>query len=419
MSLMYRHFLLGIYATTALGALCPTVSLAQPKSTDAIINFSSKHDIDFNSKVGIPVGGLFVTPGLSYDAIFDDNIFLKDLNLTSDFISVFKPGVAVQTNWGRHELYAGLHAVKKDYRENSQKDALDYGGILSGRYDITYATYIDGYVKKTQSNLSRGSDEDIDGSVPIKYDGWSSRVGFTRELSYVQFKAAAFNDTTERKDSTTTAVTGDFIKRSKNGAEATIAYEFYPKNNLFVTTTLTNIDYNLVGNISRDVNRGELRYGANFSYWDIYSGSIYFGHLKTDYSHIEEMSDDPFMGLALNWAPSRLTNVSLSMGRSYTDGNISANEKIITDNTKLVLTHQITNFITGSITAGLTDNSYEALSGGTLRENTLYALGADAKYAMSDNLSLKLDYNFRKRVSEASNEDYKSNRILFSLTYMH
>jgi hypothetical protein len=418
MSLTYRHFLLGMLTTIALGSLYPNASLAQPKSTDAILVFG-KHDIDFNSKVGIPIGGLFLTPGISYDAVYDDNIFLKELNLTSDFISIFKPGVAVQTNWGRHEIYAGVQAVKKDYRKNSQKDSLDYGGIISGRYDITYETYIDGYIKKTQSNLSRGSEEDVDGSVPIKYDGWSSRVGFTRELSYVQFKAAAFHDNTERKDNTTTAVAGDFIKRSKNGVEATLIYEFYPKNNLFVTTTLTNIDYDLVGNIDRDVNKGELKYGANFSYWDIYSGSIYFGHLKTDYSHIEEMSDDPFVGLALSWDPSRLTKVSLSIARTYADGNISADQKIVVDNTKLALTHQITNFVTGSVTAGMTDNSYEALSGGTLRENTIYSLGADAKYMMSDNLSLKLGYDFRKRVSDTANEDYKNNRILFSLTYMH
>lgn len=413
-----RHLLLGIFASTALGMVCPSTSFAQPRSTDEILSFA-KHDIDFNSKVGIPIGGLFVTPGISYEAVFDDNIFLKKTNLTSDFISLYKPGFAVQTNWGRHEIYAGVQAVKRDYRKNNQKDSLDYGGILSGRYDITYKTYLDGFIKKTQSNLSRGSDEDVDGSAPIKYDGWSSRVGFTRELSYVQFKAAAFHDNTERKDSSATVVTGDFIKRDKNGVEATLTYEFYPKNNLFITTIFTNTDYNLVGNIDRNVNQGELKYGANFSYWDIYSGSIYFGHLKTDYSHLEESADDPFVGLALNWAPTKLTNVSLLMGRSYRDGNISANEKVVVDNTKLILTHQITNFIVGSITSGIADNSYEALSGGTLRENRIYSFGTDAKYSVSDNLSLKVGYDFRKRTADGINEDYKNNRILFSMTYMH
>lgn len=418
MSLNRRYKLLLLGGGTILGALCSGMSVAQPISPDDILVFQ-RHEVDYNSPVGIPLGGFLLTTGLSYNAIYDDNIFLKKTNLTHDFINVFKPGIALQSNWGRHEVFVGLEATKTDYRWNSQKDALDYGGIVSGTYDISYGTFVNGYLKKNQRNLSRGSEDDVDGSVPIKYNSWASRIGFTRALSYIQMKAAAFHDNTQRADSMATAVAGDFLERDSNGLEGTLTYEYFPKNNLFVTVAHTNIDYNLVGGDSRIVNKSELKYGMNFSYWDMYSGSLYFGHLRTDYSHIDNGSNDPYATFILNWAPEKLTNVSFSTGRSYSDGNISADEKVIIDNMKLAVSHQFMDSVTGNIYGTIADNSYKSLAGAKLRDNRVYGTGVDAQYKVSDHMGLKLGYDYKHRNSDIDSENYKDNRILFSVTYMH
>lgn len=414
-----RQFILSsVLMASVASAPFSNVASAQPNSVDSILLFQP-HEVDYNSKIGIPVGGFLLNPGISYQATYDDNIFLKEKNLTSDFISTFKPGVALQTNWARHELYMGLVATKTDYRRNSQKDSLDVGSIVSGRYDITYGTYVDGYLRKDKRNLSRGSEEDVDGAVPVKYDNWSSRIGFTRALSYIQTKLAAFHENTERVSDKTTAVAGDFLKRDKNGVEATLLYEYFPNNNLFVTMGHTNIDYNIVGSDTRIVNKSELRYGANFSYWEMYSGSVYFGHLRTNYSDQLHGVNDPFVGFNISWAPTPLTNLTFNTGRAYQEGNMSANERVAVDTVKIGLSHDFTEFVTGTVKAGYTDNSYRSLTGSKLRDNRIYTLGTDAQYKVSDNLGLKVGYDYKQKDSDVANDSYKNNRVLFSVTYMH
>lgn len=418
--LLNRHRNLLMYVSVAaVGGMLPCHGvMAQPQSEGSVLQFQ-RHEVDYNSPVGVPVGGFLMTPGLFYSALYDDNIFLRNTNLTHDFISVFKPSIALQSNWSRHEVYVGLQANKTDYRWNSQKDALDYGGILSGAYDITYGTYVDGYLRKDRQSLNRGTDEDVDGSNPIEYDSWASGIGFTRAVSYIQAKIAAFHNHTERDEDLTTAVSGDFIERDSNGLEGTLTYEYFPKNSLFVTTSHTNIDYDLVGGIGRIVNKSELKYGLNFSYWDMYNGALTFSHLRTEYSHIDNISSDPSVLFNLVWSPTQLTDVSTSIGRTYSDGNVSADEKNMTDRAKIDVSYKITEFVTGNITGSAAENTYEALSGATLRENKVYRAGVSAKYQVSDHLGFELGYDYRTKQADSAAAEYDNNRILFSLTYMH
>lgn len=393
-------------------------SMAQTATAENVLQFK-RHGLKLENSVGVPIGGFVATPVMSYGALYDDNIFLRNTNTASDFVSIYKPGLAMQSKWQRHELYLGLQAIKSDYRKYSQKDTLDYGGIISGAYDVSYGTYFDGFLRKDRQNLSRGTEDDIDGSLPIEYDSWAARIGFTRALSYLQGKIAAFHETTKRQDDNVAAVTGDFTNRDTNGVEGTITYEYFPKNNLFVTVSHTNIDYDLVGGTGRSVDKNELKYGLNFSYSEIYSGSLSFGHLRTDYSDIPQESNDPSLLFNFAWAPTKLTNVLFSAGRSSRDGNISANEKVMSDNARITVSHIFTDFITGNLTGLASDNSYESLAGGTLRETRLYGAAVDAQYRLSDNLGFKLGYDYRRRNSDNLASEYINNRVLFSVTYMH
>lgn len=392
--------------------------MAQPQTPDDVM-VVREQTVDYNSTLGIPFGGFILNTGISVDATADDNVFLSEHNRSYDFITVTKPAIGLQSNWNRHSLFLGGQAVRRDYLKFNERDSDEYGALLSGTYHITYGTYMDASASTRHRSLTRGTEEDLSGSTPIEYNTQSQTLGFTRALSYLRAKIAWMHNMTERSDDLSSAVTGDFIKRDKHSAEATLSYEYLLNNELYIKMNQGYISYDLFGGSHRELEKTDIKYGWNFSFWDMYSGGLHFGHLHSVYSHLPNDYDDPYMGANINWAFSPLTTFAASTGRTYSDGDVSANEKIMTDTTRLVATHQITPFLTGGLTGSISDNVYSTPSDTTRTSNRVYGVGVEAKYKFSDNLGVKLGYDYRERNSDVVNNDYTNNRIMFSVTYMH
>lgn len=407
-----------IWAIIAGFIICFCPALAYSKPEQSTLAFQ-RHSVDPQSRSGIPLGGFLLTPLVSYDFVYQDNVFLKKADPKEDLISVYRPAISLQSNWARHEVYAGLQANKTDYRRYSQKDSLDYGAIVSGVYDITYGTYLDGYLRHDRQSLTRGSEDDINGEVPIQYDVWASRIGLTRALSYIQAKGFVFHDYMERHGRRSTSVNGDILTRERKGAEVTFAYEYLPQNNVFLTLSRIHAEDSVIGADNRTIYKNEFKYGVNFNHSNIYQAMVYFGNTQTDYSHISAQLKDPFAGLNLKWSPTEQTYMTLSTGRYYREGSISGNERVETDSTKIDIFHQLTDSIMGNLTGFMADYTYKTLSGSFLRQNRIYGTGLHFDYRLSDHFGFKFGYDYKRRNSDDITDEYINNLWLFSVNYMH
>lgn len=388
---------------------------AQPTSPDNILSLPPSKISD-QSTIGIPLGGFMISPGVKVETNIHDNIFLSKNDTSSDMVTVFEPGLAVQTNWNRHSLYFGTKAEKASYKRYSHKDYTDYGFLLSGQYDIAYETYVVGGLERNRKHYGRGAEEDQEGGDTVDYNATKGSLSFTRALSYIQLKLFGSTEKSELESDRFLLGSGDYFEKNSNTYQSNIAFEYLPENELFLEVTYNTTDYSLINGTEDRATRVNTRLGLKFHTASLYRGSLFGGYLHRKHEGEFDVKD-PYVGGSFVWEITPLTALSLQSARYFSEPSVSGTGGSMTTSHQAELRSSLTTRLSGATSVRYDDNDY-SLSG-TSRKNKLLEAGVEADYKLSDNLSAGAEYNYRRRISTISSEDYTDNHVLFSLTYMH
>lgn len=400
----------------ALLSLSPSLALAQPTSPDNVLALPPSNKISDQSTIGIPLGGFMVSPGVKVETNIHDNIFLSKNDTSADMVTVVEPALAVQTNWNRHSLYFGTKAEKASYKRYSHKDYTDYGFLLSGQYDIAYETYVVGGLERNRKHYGRGAGEDQEGGDTVDYNATKGSLSFTRALSYLQLKLFGSTEKSELESDRFLLGSGDYFEKTSNTYQSNISFEYLPENELFLEVTYNTTDYSLINGSENQAKRLNTRLGLKFDTASLYRGSLFGGYLHREHEGEFDVKD-PYVGGSFVWAITPLTAFSLQSARYFSEPSVSGTGGSMTTSHQAELRSSLTTRLSGATSLRYDDNDY-SLSG-TSQKNKLLEAGVEANYRLSDNLSADAEYNYRRRISTVSSEDYTDNHVLFSLTYMH
>jgi len=187
--------------------------------------------------LGVRAGGMIITPGLSVEETYDDNVFRTTDNEEEDFITVLEPTVNVQTDWNLHQVELDARGEVGYYADNSDENYQDYAAGLSGRYDIAHQTYLTGALRHEKRHENRDSPDDVRGDEPTEYDRTTARVEFVRALARLKLRTSGryrvyrFDDARRQN----VIVDNSGRDREEQRYEGRLSYELSPGYDLYVS----------------------------------------------------------------------------------------------------------------------------------------------------------------------------------------
>lgn len=368
---------------------------------------------------GIVFAGFKLFPKLALRETYDDNIFRTRDDAKSDFITNYHPSLVLQSNWDRHSLLFAGEGDFGVYRDNAGQDYSDYTLLASGQYDLIQDVFLTGAVSQSRKHQGRDFLEDAedDGSL-ASYKVTSEIVGFTHDLRRLKFRVFAQNSNMKLEDDADNLLIDDFIKRNTQSLESELKFEFTPGNSIFLSNIADTSDYKFSD--ASDLNSKGMNWklGLNYDGGGIWSGKVFVGYLSREYDDKSKDTQKPYFGTFLQFRPSKLTSLSFTYDKNFTETTIANAAGIVRTTHKIDMRHSITQFLTGTATIGYDDNDYVGGSDDDRQTKFTY-LGFGGDYQFSDQLAMRLSYDYRERESNRPLDEYDNNRVMLSLTYSH
>lgn len=419
MAALKNYFLCFLLSSVTAVAVAPAFAQTISASNAMVVRNKILKDRD---KTGVRLGSFNLSPVFEARAEYNDNIFRSRNNAKSDLITNYRPSLGLQSNWSRHSLFLGSEGDFGFYRDNGGQDYKDYGLLLAGQYDLMAETFLTGAVSQSRRHIGRGGLDDAtnDEGSSASYKITSQIVGFTRALSYLKLRIFGQNSDTKVADDNNLSLflTDDFVERNSQSLETEVRFEYMPGNSVFVSNILDTTDYSIPGQNERNSKGMNWKAGLNFDDGGVWNAKLFGGYLFRKYSDADKDTKRPYFGALVGYRLSRLTSLSLTYDKNFSETTIANAAGIVRTTHRLDIRHSLTEFLSATATIGYDDNDYVGGSSGDRETQFRYA-GIRTDYDFSDKLGLRLSYDYRERTSNRPNDEYDSNRVMMTLTYSH
>jgi VanZ family protein len=363
---------------------------------------------------GMLLGGFILYPQIQTDYIYDDNIFRTNNNPTSDQIIDVKPSMRVATNWNRHLIGIGADAGIGTYLDETRDDYKNFNLTANGRYDIAPFTDASFSISKFRQQAGSTGFEDQNLATEGYNTTISQEYSLSRALSYIRGKIFL------RDKDTDLAKIGanDYQSLDSQQLGLDVSYDFMPNGSIFANHTLEELSYLKNNSQRRRADGSSSRLGIEYeSGSGIYKWSIFGGHLDRDINDNIADVKKSFVGGKFEWKPLKLTTISYSLDKRFSEVSDETAAGIIVTSQQLSMSHSFTPFLDGMLLFGKDDLNYINSPTSSARNNDVYYAGLTGDYQVSDTVSLRLSYNYSQRESATPSEEYKNNRSFLSLVY--
>jgi len=395
-------------SSTAMPALAQVIN-----TDDEVISVKDQLDPELLA-LGIRAGGLVIRPGITVEEVYEDNIFRTPNNEQSDFITEVKPEIRVTTDWNLHQIELRASGDLGYYADNDSEDYEDYTAVISGRYDITYETYIDGQLRRERRHQRRDSPEDVGGDEPTVYDRNIAEVGFTRALGRVKFSTDGRYTEYDFDNTKRSGVTIDNSTRNRDEKRGSVrvGYEFTPGYEAFVSGAADRKDYDVSGVSDRSSAGYDVRVGTAVNVSGKVRGDVYVGHMARDYERGFKNIDAVNYGGEVLWNATGLTSLRAALKREIfetTGGGVSG---YLRTGGKVSAEHALRRNVILEAYGGYDEDDFEGTA--TTREDETTRAGVAAQYRPARGVAVRLGMDYTQRESNVSSANYDNTRVMVS-----
>ncbi len=386
---------------------------------DDVLRFRARAINDYIPQ-GIRLGGLLVSPGIEISETYDDNIFRTPSAEKSDFITSVKPALGIQTNWDRHAIFFGTEGEFGFYKNYSSENFEDYGVMLSGQYDLTDDTYFIVALSQAKRHIGRGSLLDPNASSPTEYEVTREQFQFVRALGMLQLELNGQNEDVRLADVTASgAPLSSLAERDNQEIGGQLKFEYMLGNALFARYAYATTDYTLAGGTSRNAQGHDIKSGIELDLSRGIKASLFGTYINRHYETDSPDTSRIYPGAMLSYDITKLTTLSALLETDFNETTVSGVAGVLRTQRRLGLAHQLTGLLRTEIYGGLNGYDYVGGTGSINRETDLHFYGVNALYRATEHAGIKASYDWQKRTSFLSSDEYTDNRVTLSLVYMY
>ncbi|PVM88353.1 outer membrane beta-barrel protein [Caulobacter endophyticus] len=418
-------------AAALVGVAAPSLASAQVAAFDETAYreglFSRQRNVSVRqrprpefSRVPKAVGGFMVSPTLTGELEFNDNIYATNANVVDDTIVRIQPSIVARSNWGRHALNGFARANVAEYLDNDQESATDWIAGATARYDILRGAGVQAgasYEKTTESRTSSGARSDLSG--PNRFESARVFVGASQAFARLRLSGQA-NYRTQRFDDNRDRTTGAVVSQGFRDRDIYVAagraeYAVSPDTSVFFTAAANKRDGAGALAAQRDSTGYDVGVGANFDLGGLARGEFSIGYLDQDYDNQFSSVNGLSARGQIEYFPTQLISVTASVERGVEDSPVTDAAGFLSTSALLQVDYELLRnlIITGSASWG--DDDYAGIQ----RQDKRWGAALAANYLLSRTIGLNLRYQHYDQESEGANagRSYDVNSVVLGLSY--
>lgn len=309
-------------------AAAPAYAQPEPQGDDNTDYFRRDRNMSVKDRqrerdagLGWRLGSFRAKPEVAVGAGYNDNIAATETDEQEGMVYQGDVRLDLKSDWGRHELNAGLYAPTVHYEDAwTATDAVVH---VDGRYDVDRGLSISGGVlygrrHEPYSFLPDG----VQLEEPVGYDNGRAYIGFAQTLNRVRFAARADYAVYDYDDGVLTNGTPyetDDRDMTEVGFSARADYAASELVSFFVTAATNDRDRDLDPPdvlVNEDSNGYEVLGGVNFDLTRLMRGEVAVGYFSQSYDDpaIEETTGVAARGL-VEWYPDELVTITVGAER--------------------------------------------------------------------------------------------------------
>lgn len=365
--------------------------------------------------LGIRAGSVTVRPFVGAALGYDSNVFSSNSDKQGDFALRSTAGVAASTDWSRHRLF--LNGSLADVRYFEQKDEryTDYRVEAGGRYDVTPRSSLGLRAVQSVRHEERGDINSVAGATkPLEYQSSAVYANASTQLNRLtpelelSFEQLDYKDG-QRADGT--EINRDDRDRDIVSLIGGLNWRFGELRTVFATIGARDVNYTnqQPGALSNDYVNYLTTVGINYDSDGLFAYRAEIGYRINDYTEAGlETVGSYTVRVQGDWNVTSLTTLNLDLNRDLEDAAQEVGETVTRTRATLTVFHELYRNVILTGSGQLRYEEFDARD----REDTIYRVGAGARFLVNRNLSLELTSAFDTRESNQANRNYDRAIIL-------
>ena len=393
-----------------------TVTAEADPGSDTTGAQDSQRVADSYRPKGIGLGLFLLMPKLEIDESYNTNIYATHTDIKTDLVSTIRPDLTLRSRFDKHELNFHLSAEEVLYKAFDHEDHLELAGDVSGRYDLTSGTELNGFAQLYSRHEDRTSPDDKGGLRPTPTKGFAGKFGGKTESGPFTMAAEIAPQRMTFEEVATSAGSvvpnGDRNRWELEGKVRT-SYEVFPGYAAVTQFSGNTRQYDQTFDRSgyqRSSSGYRAEAGVGFDISQLLRGDFLLGYLAQDYR--DSRFTDPH-GLSfrssLNWTPDKLTIVVPAIERSVAETTTAAASSLVRNSASVLVRHEMARNIMLSAYGSV---AYEELSG-LHQSDWLYEGRLKGTYAFGPKLYVGAEAAFRDKEAVVESSSYR--QAIFTL----
>lgn len=413
--------------TTLLVSACLAAGITQA-TAQAQNDFARDRDLAVLDRprpeydaIGIPLDSFLLYPRLNIVSGYDDNIYATDTNTKADGIFQIQPSLALKSQWSEHELDFDAHSSINQYFSHGTEDTNDYGAALNGRLDILASTNITAHASYDLETEARGDESAAENTVnPVQFSVWTGQLSGMHQFNRLQVSVTGTWDDynyLDGRDGLGNVIDQHFRNVQDTGETVRADYAISPDTAVFLSGNLNQHSYPVQPPlVANDYNSTgfEALGGVNFQITNLVTGELGAGYFKQDYPNVAGQN---LGSLALHgtvqWFPTELTTVSVKVDRLVADSSLQGSAGYLTTGGSVQVDHELRYNVILSGIFSYNDDSFQGID----RNDGRWTAGIGAKYLLTREVGIGLNYNHDNQISSGANRyiNFNIDRVMLNL----
>ena len=390
----------------AVPLVLSNTAVAQQRADDPNVTVRDRPRPEYDP-VGARLGTFRVLPEATITGTYSDNVNFDEDDEESDLITTFRPSVALESDWSRHELGVEAGSEVAFHVEEDDNDYIDLFLNGDGRLDISRATILRGNagIARSHENQDEGNNNEVE-----EFTAGDAGVAISHQLNRVTLTLSGdverivFDDDDEEDEN-----------RTDYNTLLRATYDVSPDLDLFVEGRYNILDYDElqdVTNDDQDSSGYEGRVGAGLNLTAVLFGEGFVGYRVQEFEEDNDDEQGISFGLDVNWNITPLTSIGFTGQRDFQPSDEAGANSNFQTTLGVAVSHEL---LRNMIVDGSVEYENDDFRGDN-REDDIYRLGLGGTYWINRNASVNAGYEYSERDSNEAGQDFQANEISLGLT---
>lgn len=386
--------LLGIWVTSPAQAQNYSTTIEpQPDS----VTVRPRPDFD---AAGIVMGSFLLYPRAPISETYDDNVYARQTNKVSDFVTELNPQLSLESQWGRHALDVSVATDLTYHAHQTTEDRVDLEFDQSGRLDIGGSDSLSDTLVLERYQESRESIDDPHGISPTKVSHLGTVLEYRHRTGVIFTNLRGAVDDYSFHD-TRTAGGGILNNHDRDRLSLMGTLEVgYDTGGLirpFVQFTGVRVNFKQAVDdfgLNRDSTGYAINGGILFPVTALVQGRAYAGYIARNFKDAA-LADVHGVGYGaqLVWSPSRVTTVSIGVLRTVNETTLDQSSAAVSSSLNAGIDQEIRENLVAHVGGDIERDRYAGIGASQVFWHGQFSLN----YLMNRRLRTSIGYEYSGR----------------------